>query len=279
MARLFALLVVSLASLNYSFAQDFGSPFVGVEVVAVADASNPFKEERIRFPSKIGVYVVRVAPKSPAEKAGLKVGDIITSVDKKKTHNVAQFLEVISKLEPGMDAVFSGYGKHDTGWAPGNVKVLTASYGEYLESSATKAEDEFTGTVTYRSPYNDYSPRQTHLNTAVSKAEGNSGYQYRARLLYADNPSFLASAIFKTDGEKITIKSLGSPAFPGAGAHVYTLEPSKEQESLILAISQAKQVAYRLIATDGVYEEFEMSQDEIRDIKHIVDLKRWLEKK
>lgn len=279
MARLLSLFFVCVTAFSSVFAKDFDSPFVGVEVVAVADASNPFKEERIRFPSKIGVYVVRVDPKSPANKAGLKEGDIVTSVDKKKTHNTAQFLEVISKLEPGKDAVFSGYGKHDTGWAPGNVKVLTTSYGEYLESSATKAEDEFTGTVTYRSPYNDYSPRQTHLNTAVSKADGNSGYQYRARLLYADNPSFLASAIFKTDGEKITVKSLGSPAFPGAGAHVYTLEPSKEQEELIIALSKAKQVTYRLIATDGVYEEFEMSQDEIRDIKHIVDLKRWLEKK
>lgn len=279
MARLLSLFFACVTAFNSVFAKDFDSPFVGVEVIAVADASNPFKEERIRFPSKIGVYVVRVDPKSPANKAGLKEGDIVTSVDKKKTHNVAQFLEVISKLEPGKDAVFSGYGKHDSGWATGNVKVLTTSYGEYLESSCTKSKDEFTGEITYRSPLNTLSPRVTRLSITLSKLKDKTDYQYKSYLLYAESPKWPESAVFKTDSDQFALKSLGNPGLPGRGVKVYTLDSSETVSGLILAISESRRVAYRVIADDGIQEEFEMSQDEIRDIKHIVDLKRWLEKK
>jgi S1-C subfamily serine protease len=48
-----------------------------------------------------GVYVGRIVPGSPADKAGLKVGDVILSIDKKPTPTLADLLTVLGNLKPG----------------------------------------------------------------------------------------------------------------------------------------------------------------------------------
>ncbi|MCH5319556.1 MAG: Do family serine endopeptidase [Paramuribaculum sp.] len=48
-----------------------------------------------------GLYVVTVAENGAAEKAGIKVGDVITAVNGHETHNSAQLMEQLNRYRPG----------------------------------------------------------------------------------------------------------------------------------------------------------------------------------
>ena len=52
-----------------------------------------------------GVYVAEVQKESPADKAGIQTGDVITEVNLNAVHNSAGLQEQISKLRPGEKAV------------------------------------------------------------------------------------------------------------------------------------------------------------------------------
>ena len=52
-----------------------------------------------------GVYVAEVQKESPAEKAGIQTGDVITEINLNTVHNSAGLQEQISKLRPGEKAV------------------------------------------------------------------------------------------------------------------------------------------------------------------------------
>ena len=53
-----------------------------------------------------GARVTQVVPKSPADKAGLKVGDIILSIDKKAVLAFKQFTELVAARKPGDKLAF-----------------------------------------------------------------------------------------------------------------------------------------------------------------------------
>ncbi|MGQ9492250.1 MAG: PDZ domain-containing protein [Anaerolineae bacterium] len=61
--------------------------------VAVADAAG--------FKDIGGAYVGRVTPNSPAERAGLQVGDIIIEMDGQTVHNVAELERIYKNLRAG----------------------------------------------------------------------------------------------------------------------------------------------------------------------------------
>jgi serine protease Do len=53
------------------------------------------------LPVKWGVYVTKVAAGSPADKAGLKADDIITSIDSVKMDETHNYLNVLYTYKPG----------------------------------------------------------------------------------------------------------------------------------------------------------------------------------
>lgn len=61
--------------------------------VAVTDAASTMGTE--------GAYVGRVTPNSPAEKAGLRVGDVIIEVAGQPVHNAMDLEHIYANLYPG----------------------------------------------------------------------------------------------------------------------------------------------------------------------------------
>jgi predicted metalloprotease with PDZ domain len=69
-----------------------GGPRLGVELVR----TTPELREHLGAPEDHGVLVGKVLPGTPAEKAGLKVGDVITSVDGAEVSSAGAILEAIA---------------------------------------------------------------------------------------------------------------------------------------------------------------------------------------
>jgi serine protease DegQ len=76
--------------------------YIGVEPQDVT----PELAEAFRLPRRDGAIVAGVMRGGPAEKAGVKVGDILVSMDGKPVTNVTLMLNMISLLPPGSTARF-----------------------------------------------------------------------------------------------------------------------------------------------------------------------------
>ena len=66
----------------------------------------PELAEAFRLPRRDGAIIASVMRGGPAEKAGVKVGDILVSMDGKAVTNVTLMLNMISLLPPGSTARF-----------------------------------------------------------------------------------------------------------------------------------------------------------------------------
>jgi S1-C subfamily serine protease len=86
-----------------------GRPYLGIQV---GDTGN-------------GVYVGKVSAGSPAAKAGLKAGDVIVSVDGKRTATSDDLGTVLAGYKPGQTVTLRVV--HQSG-ATGNIKVTLGEY-------------------------------------------------------------------------------------------------------------------------------------------------------
>jgi 2-alkenal reductase len=75
----------------------FSRPFMGISYQAVS----PDIAMAYRLPVQWGVYVTKVAGNSPAEKAGLQVGDIITSIGDVQVDETHGYLNILYTHAPG----------------------------------------------------------------------------------------------------------------------------------------------------------------------------------
>ena len=76
--------------------------YIGVEPQDVT----PELAEAFRLPRRDGAIIAGIMRGGPAEKAGVKVGDILISLNGKPVGNVATMLNMISLLAPGSTARF-----------------------------------------------------------------------------------------------------------------------------------------------------------------------------
>lgn len=72
-------------------------PYLGIYYVPL----NPSIVAQLGLSVKEGVIILRVMPGSPAEKAGLKVRDIVVAIDGQKLVSESTFGQIISKHKPG----------------------------------------------------------------------------------------------------------------------------------------------------------------------------------
>ena len=80
-----------------------------------------------------GALVAAVEPKSPAEKAGIKTGDIILAVDGRDIENSIELPRVIGESRPGTQVKLKV-------WRQGETKDLTASLGEMPAEKVARAD-------------------------------------------------------------------------------------------------------------------------------------------
>src|SRR5690606_38372909 len=76
--------------------------YIGVEPQDVT----PELAEAFKLPRRDGAIIAGVMRGGPAEKAGVKVGDILVGMDGKPVSNVTQMLNMIALLSPGSTARF-----------------------------------------------------------------------------------------------------------------------------------------------------------------------------
>jgi len=75
----------------------FSRPFIGISYQAIS----PDIAATYRLPVQWGAYVTKVASGSPADSAGLKVDDIITSINNVKIDETHNYLNVLYTYKPG----------------------------------------------------------------------------------------------------------------------------------------------------------------------------------
>jgi serine protease Do len=96
-----------------------GPSWLGVEARDVT--SENVKE--FKLPAERGVVVGRMAPNSPAAKAGLKENDVVTEVDGQRVEGATQFRRMIHEIPAGRTIQLSV-------WRDGRSQTLSATLGE-----------------------------------------------------------------------------------------------------------------------------------------------------
>ncbi len=91
----------------------------------VADL-NAYLARMLGYPYATGLYVKRIDHKSPAEKAGLKLGDIITSFNGQEVANVSEARQVIDALDLRVgDKLYVGF------WRGGKTSTVVLELTKY----------------------------------------------------------------------------------------------------------------------------------------------------
>ena len=80
--------------------------WIGVQ----AQRLNPALAESLGLdPETAGVAITHVLPEGPADRAGLRAGDILTQVEERPLRDVQDLLQAISQAAPGTEVEVSGY--------------------------------------------------------------------------------------------------------------------------------------------------------------------------
>jgi|SRR5579884_2830475 len=124
-----------------SFDHPAGGSYLGVYVAEI-DAE---RAKTLKLPEERGVEVTRVEPDSPAEKAGLKVGDVVLAYDGQKIEGMEQFRRMIRETPPGRHASLQVFRN-------GSMQGLTAVIG--------KAKPQAFSMMPF------VNPQQMHINVA-----------------------------------------------------------------------------------------------------------------
>lgn len=96
--------------------------YLGVQVQDVSRALQRARD----LPTEEGALVSRVEDDSPADKAGIRRGDVITEVDREKIDNSQDLIKAVR----GMDA---GSRARVTLWRSGSLRTVTVTLGERPE--------------------------------------------------------------------------------------------------------------------------------------------------
>ena len=126
---------------------DFGSVKRAVLGVTMQEITDKIAEE-LKLSSRNGVYIVEVSKGSAADKAGIKAGDILLTIDNVKVNSFALVQETVSRFSPGdettvtvyrdgkelnLKVVFKGAGQEENGEEASDGSV--AFYGSYIQEA------------------------------------------------------------------------------------------------------------------------------------------------
>ena len=104
--------------------------YLGVEAVDITDEI----AQNLELKSKVGVLIAQVVPNSPAQKAGLKHGDVIVSYNNRTVKDLARFRDLLAESKPGdtVRIIYIRDGKKDSTYAtltavPSSLSPSTSS--------------------------------------------------------------------------------------------------------------------------------------------------------
>ena len=117
-----------------------GQSFLGIEAREVT----PENVKEWKLPAERGVVVGRVAPDSPASKAGLKETDVITQVDGQRVEGSAQFRRMIREIPAGRTVQL-------TVWRDGRAQTLSAKL-DHAEELHHVTNGTMPGSFSFRMP-------------------------------------------------------------------------------------------------------------------------------
>jgi len=112
------------------FSDEDGSGWLGVTIEEV----NADRAKEAKLPNERGVYLKEVSNDTPAAKAGLKAGDIITEFNGTRIEGTAQFRRMIRETPAGRTVQL-------TVWRDGRAQQITATLGSMEEIIRKRVED------------------------------------------------------------------------------------------------------------------------------------------
>ncbi len=121
--------------------EEGGPSFLGIEAREVT-AENV---KQFKLPAERGVVVGRVAPDSPASKAGLKETDVITEVDGQRVEGATQFRRMIREIPAGRTVQL-------TVWRDGRAQTLSAKLDQAEEMRRVLSGGPVPGSFAFRMP-------------------------------------------------------------------------------------------------------------------------------
>jgi serine protease Do len=117
-----------------------GPSWLGVEAREVT----PENVKELKLPAERGVVVGRIAPDSPAAKAGLKENDVITEVDGQRVEGSTQFRRMIHEIPAGRTVQLAV-------WRDARSQTVSATLGQAEENHRTWMNTE-PGAFSFRMP-------------------------------------------------------------------------------------------------------------------------------
>ncbi len=112
---------------------DFGSVQRAVLGIKMGPITDKIAEE-LKLSSRNGVYISEVSPSGAADKAGMKVGDILIAIDSTRITGTASVHETVSRYSPGDKAVL-------TVIRDGKEKELDVTFKGTSQENGTVADD------------------------------------------------------------------------------------------------------------------------------------------
>lgn len=106
---------------NLEFDNEGGS-WLGVETLEV----NGEKAKELKLPAERGALLGKIAPDSPASKAGLKENDVVTEVNGQHVEGAMQFRRMVREIPAGRNAQL-------TVWRDGRTQTLSVTLGKSEE--------------------------------------------------------------------------------------------------------------------------------------------------
>ena len=73
--------------------------FLGVGIQEI----DSIRAKELKLPEEAGVEVTRIAPDSPAEKAGIKTGDVVTQYNGERVEGMDQFSRMVRETPAGRE--------------------------------------------------------------------------------------------------------------------------------------------------------------------------------